>query len=172
MFAVDRCELPDDALLRTYTNAGAYTDCYTTTVSDNVSLSDFIRAFYTTMPFRMERKILAWALSKPSTDEQADLLAEARTDEFAAWSVEGREANQLLMSDFKGRTRSWLRVDPEGHDHDSPTRLFFGSAVVPISDGETGEARMGATFHALMPFHRLYSQILLSSARDRLSAKR
>ncbi len=156
-------------MLRTYTKAGAYTDCYTTTVSGNVSLTDFIRAFYTTIPFRMERKILAWALSKPSTDEQVHRLAEARTDEFAAWSVEGRESNQLLMSDFKGRTRSWLRVDPEGRDHDSLTRLFFGSAVVPISDGQTGEARMGAAFHALMPFHRLYSKILLSSARDRLS---
>ena len=169
MFAVDRCELPDDALLRRYRASGAYTDCYTTSINGNVSLPEFVRAFYTTIPFRLERKILAWALSKHSTDEQAHLLAESHADEFAAWSVEGREANQLLMCDFNGRTRSWFGVDPLSHEHESSTRLFFGSAVVPTNDEVTGEPRMGKAFHALMPFHRLYSKILLSSARARLS---
>ena len=169
MFAVDQYELPDEALLRTYCDAGAYTDCYTTIVNGNVTLLEFVHAFYTTIPFRMERMMLAWALSKPSTDEQVRLLAEARTDEFAAWSVEGREANQLLMCDFKGRTRSWFSVEPSSDEHESSTRLYFGSAVVPTSDAVTGESRMGTAFHALMPFHRLYSKILLSSARARLS---
>lgn len=56
-------------------------------------------------------------------------------------------------------------------DHQS-TRLFFGSAVVPIIDRRSGEARMGPVFQALLGFHKLYSRILLRATVTRLARPR
>ncbi|MEJ2695004.1 MAG: hypothetical protein P8166_18845, partial [Candidatus Thiodiazotropha sp.] len=81
---------------------------------------------------------------------------------FAAWDVEAKEPNQLLLSDFQGRTRSWLMCAPAGDDRYS--RLFFGSAVVPRLDQQTGEKRMGTAFYALQGFHKIYSRALLRAA--------
>ena len=88
------------------------------------------------------------------------LLAEGDIDMFAAWSVEARTENQLLMCDFQSRTRSWFMVTDK--------RLYFGSAVVPVRDPETGEKSLGSTYSALLGFHRLYSRALLYFAVRRL----
>lgn len=157
-------ELPEKALLQRYRESGAYTDCYFVDIDRGVSLADYIRAFYTTVPFKTERLILKWAVSKPSTDDEASLLAEAKIERYAAWYVEARGANQILLSDYSDRTRSWLMAKSSG----SATRLYFGSAVVPKLNPETQERRMGRRFSLLLAFHRLYSQVLLSSARRRL----
>lgn len=133
-------------------------------IDREVSQAEYIRAFYTTLPFKTERLILKWAVSKPSTDEEAGKLAVGTTDRFAAWYVEGREESQLLLSDFRDSTRSWLMTERG----EGTTRLYFGSAVVPEVDAETQQARMGKRFSLLMGFHRLYSRILLSAARRRL----
>lgn len=168
MFSVEKCDLPESSLLLEYRNNGAYTDCYTVQVDQIISQTEYIRAFYTTIVFKAERKILKWAVSKPSTDEEASLLAEARAEKFAAWNVEARQDNQILLSDFRGRTRSWLMSEPsKGIDGES-TRLYFGSAVVRVRVKNTGERRLGKTFGFLIGFHRLYSRILLSSAKSRL----
>lgn len=164
MFSVTSGELPAHALLQRYRASGAYTDCYFVDVERAVSHADYVRAFYTTGPFKTERLILKWAVSRPSTDEQANLLAEAQTDKFAAWYVEARGENQLLLSDFREQTRSWLMTKAI----DGGTRLYFGSAVVKEVDPETREARIGKSYSLLMGFHRLYSRILLSAARRRL----
>lgn len=103
MFAVSRCELPEQALLSRYRESGAYTDCYRVEVDRAITLADYVRAFYTTLPFKTERLILKWAISRPSTDEDADLLAAGKADRFAAWYVEAREGNQLLLSAAKRR---------------------------------------------------------------------
>ena len=84
----------------------------------------------------------------------------------AAWTVEARGTDQLLLCDFQGRTRSWLMVTPGEHGHS--TRLYFGSAVVARVDRRTGRSRMGWGFHALLGFHRLYSRALLRAAQRRL----
>lgn len=98
---------------------------------------------------------------------QAGALARGERDTFAAWRVEGRAPGELLLCDFTGRTRSWLMVvAPTGGA--SPTRLCFGSAVVPRRDG-AGRARMGSLFTALLGFHKLYSRALLYAARRRLA---
>ena len=47
------------------------------------------------------------------------------------------------------------------------TRLYFGSAVVPAR-AKDGRASLGAGFHSLLGFHRLYSHALLRAARSRL----
>jgi len=51
------------------------------------------------------------------------------------------------------------------------TRLFFGSAVVPIVDKRSGAVRMGAAYRALLGFHKLYSRLLLHAAVGRLARR-
>ncbi len=160
-------QLPDNALLNKYAQLGAYTDCYVTEVSGNVSHARYVSAFYTTCLFKLERFILKWAVSKPSSDSQAVLLANGETDSFAAWSVEDRCENQLLLCDFTGRTRSWLMVAPVDGEENNKTRLYFGSAV--IRQQGSGNARDSSGFSLLVGFHKIYSILLLYSARFRLN---
>lgn len=55
------------------------------------------------LPDDAERSILTWAVSKPSTDEQTTQLAEGKIDTFAAWYVETRSKNEILLCDFRDR---------------------------------------------------------------------
>jgi len=152
--------LPDAALLQAYARDGHYADCWTTEVAASVSHARFVEAFYTTWPFKLERWILKWAVSRPSTDDEARQLAAGTLERFSAWSVEGRVADQLLMRDeFTRRTRSWLMVEPLPQ---GGTRLYFGSAVVRKKDG-----KLGSNFNLLLGFHKLYSQLLLGAAARR-----
>jgi hypothetical protein len=168
LFAIHSCSLPDGAFLASYTRAGAYTDCYVTESARSVSQAEYVAAFYTTPVFKLERVILKWAVSRPSTDAEAKQLASGVIDKFAAWHVEKRSADQLLLSDLRGATRSWLMVAPLETPNGSGTRLYFGSAVVPVRDSRTGKATMGPGFRALLGFHKIYSEVLLYSARSRL----
>lgn len=157
--------LPDDALLRAYAKDGHYTDCFATDLPVGVSQARYVEAFYTTALFRLERWILSWAVARPSTDAEARQLAAGARDAFAAWRVEDRRDDQLLMRDvFTHRTRSWLMTAPAGRG----TRLYFGSAVVPKVDRD-GSTSLGASFGLLLGFHTLYSRALLGAARRRLS---
>lgn len=165
---IEPCELPPTALLRRYRDAGAYTDCYTTQIDASVSHSEYVEAFYTTFVFKLERFLLKWLVSKPSTDAEAARLARSEIDSFAAWTVEGRAPDQVLMADYMGRTKSWLMVAPSG---DSRTRLYFGSAVVPAR-GKAGKRELGFSFGALLGFHRVYSHVLLGAAAEKLTKER
>lgn len=165
------CDLPPEALLRKYVESGAYTDCYATEIAPPVSQAQYLEAFYTTWVFKLERLLLGWFVSKPSTDRQAAELAAGELDAFAAWRVEGRTADQLLMCDFQGRTRSWLMSAPALDENAAGTRLYFGSAVVPVQNKKSGQDEMGPVFRALLGFHRLYSRILLNAAASRLSGR-
>lgn len=158
--------LPDDALLRRYRDNGAYTDCYALDVPRSVTRAQYVEAFYTTWVFKLERAILAAIVSKPSTDAQAAQLARGEREDVSAWEAEAREADQLLMRDFRQRTCSWLMCRSL---QDGGTRLYFGSAVVPETDRHSGEKRMGFVFKALLGFHKLYSRILLRAAASKLA---
>jgi hypothetical protein len=161
--------LPDISLLSRYRlQQGAYTDCYATEITGRVSQADFVEAFYTTWVFKLERAILKWAVSKPSTDVQAAQLAQGSIDAFSAWTVEDRREDQLLLCDMHGRTRSWLMAVPLDGRSGTGTRLFFGSAVVPAKGKE---ADIGAGFRFLLGFHKLYSKVLLHAAKRRLQAR-
>src|SRR5688572_23816055 len=162
MPAIQPCPLPEGALLDRYRQSGAYTDCYTTQVSRAVSQAQYVEAFYTGTLFKLERHLLAWFAAHPSTDAQAAALARGARETFAAWRVEARTDNQLLMCDLTGRTRSWLMSEPAGG---SNTRLYFGSAVVPA---EGTQEISGFPFSALLGFHKLYSRALLAAAGSRL----
>jgi hypothetical protein len=166
MSSVQACELPEHSLLRKYLQGGAFADCYFTDVSQPVTQAEYVEAFYTSAPFKLERLILSWLVSRPSNDAQVRELAAGTLTSFAAWSVEARNARQLLLCDFRGSTRSWLMSVPASNNQG--TRLFFGSAVVPSIDRRSGEARMGFAFRALLGFHKLYSRTLLRAAAARL----
>jgi hypothetical protein len=173
MAAIQACELPAGALLRKYVGGGAYADCYVTELAAPVSHADYVEAFYTTAVFGIERWLLARLVSRPSTDAQARELAGGMRDAFAAWTVEGRAANQLLMCDIAGRTRSWLMVaNGEASGAQQRTRLYFGSAVVPARRAGAAPAGLGFAFRALLGFHRLYSRVLLRAACARLMRQR
>lgn len=166
--AVEPCTPPPGALLNRVAAEGAYTDCFAVNIGRGVSQAEFVEAFYTTRLFKLERWILRLAVSRASTDAEARQLARGERDRFAAWSVEGRAPDQLLLADFAGRTKSWLMVVPSAGGGVTTTRLFFGSAVVPVRSRRGGEARMGFAFTALLGFHKLYSRLLLRAARARL----
>src|SRR5262245_10557041 len=145
---VRTCALPERALLRRYLERGAYTDCYFADVAGGVQQAAYVEAFYTTAVFKLERLLLSWFLAIHSTDAQAREMALGRAGSFSAWNVEAREADQMLLSDFRGRTRSWLMSAPAPDGRS--TRLFFGSAVVPLVDKRAGQRRMGALFRVLL----------------------
>jgi hypothetical protein len=168
---VRACTLPRGALLARYADAGAYADCYVAHVERAVSHAEYVEAFYTGGLFKLERLLLRLALSRPSTDEEARRLAAGAIVDFAAWRVEDRAADQLLMRDVGGRTRSWLMVSRSSAGREAVTRLYFGSAVVPRRQASTEKTGMGFSFYALLAFHKLYSRALLRSARRRLAAR-
>jgi RimJ/RimL family protein N-acetyltransferase len=165
---VRACEVPPGTLLARYRDSGAYADCYATELPRSVSHPEFVHAFYTTGTFKLERAILR-LVSRPSTDADALELSRGERESFAAWTVEGRARNELLLCDYLGRTRSWLMVEnfPDGG---AGARLHFGSAVVPKKARGTAPASMGAPFNALLGFHKVYSRILLRAAASRLAS--
>lgn len=162
MSRIRKSPLPEGSLLSAYVQRGAYTDCYATDLPHAVTLAQYVGAFYTTPLFKLERFILRWAVNRPSTDADAQALGAGSTERFAAWDVEQRAPDQLLLCDLYGRTRSWLRVAALA---EGGTRLYFGSAVVPRKQG----GGMGFVFTALLGVHHLYSRALLRAARARLA---
>ncbi len=122
-------DLPDDALLGHYARReDCYTDCYALDFPRTVSLAAYVTAFYTTPLFKLERFILKWAVSRPSSDDQARQVAAGEVERFAAWSVEARTTDQLLMCDMAGRTRSWFKIEAAGSrkKRQDPLVLRFG----------------------------------------------
>ncbi|HZJ24444.1 MAG TPA: hypothetical protein VFD54_14090, partial [Anaerolineales bacterium] len=104
-------------------------------------------------------------VSKPSTDVQARQLADGKINKFAAWHVEDRSKNELLMCDFLGRTRSWFKIIPVCQTR---TQLFFGSAISSSQNPKSGKLSLGFGFRMLLGFHQIYSMLLLHSARLRI----
>lgn len=161
-------ELPEAALLKQYQLRGAYTDCYVMELPRAVSFAEYVEAFYTTKVFKVERAILALLAGKRSTDQQAKQLAWGQTSQFAAWTVEERTDNQILLCDFMKHTRSWLMCCA-AESSTPATRLYFGSAVIPKRESADGKRSFGFAFHALYGFHHAYTRTLMQAARARLT---
>ena len=178
MFSIKIRPMPDRALLKQYRDksptddAEVYADCFSVGVDGAVVLSEFVFSFYTTPVFKLERAILKYLAAKPSSDYEAKQLSDGSIDTFAAWIVEERTDDQLLMCDYRGRTRSWFMVSPIATTGRPKTLLYFGSAVVPIENRKTGKLEIGSGFSLLLGVHKLYSQILLHSAKLRLAKMR
>ncbi|GAA0655099.1 hypothetical protein [Brevundimonas lenta] len=162
---VAEAALPSGALLGRYVSAGSYTDCFVVTVPGSITQAAYVEAFYTTPLFKLERLALAVLLWFPSTDQQARCMAAGEISRFAAWTVEGREADQILLCDFLGASRSWLMSVADGAT--GTTTLYFGTALLPHPRGD----RLGLGFRALVPFHRPYARALLRSAVRRLAVR-
>ena len=162
MFGVRACPPPAQCLLGRYAGGEHYVDAYTTELPHAVRFEDFVTAFYTSTAFRPERLVLGVVLARPSTDAEVRALAAGETDAFAAWFVEARSADELLLSDLGHRTRSWLHAASAADG--AGTSLYFGSAVVGTGDA----GRRSLPFRALLRFHRQYSVTLLAAAARRL----
>lgn len=161
--SVSAATLPAAALLQQYAERGEYTDCFATDIPIAVPLHAFVEAFYTTWLFKTERVILKWLLSLPSTDDDARQVASGEADRFAAWTVEERNDDQLLLIDVRRRTGSWFMAE----HRQQGGRLLFGSVVFRTEETSAGR-EMRWTYRALLGFHRLYSRALLAAARSRL----
>jgi hypothetical protein len=169
MSAVLPCEVPLGALLRRYKDGAGYADCYVVEVPGTVTQEEYVAAFYTSPLFKVERAILKHLASRPATDADVRSLAAGDLRKFSAWTVESQSPTELLLADFTGRTRSWLKAEAAKGPSESPsTLLYFGSAVVPRTRREVPVPSMGWLFHALLGFHRLYSRMLLSAASKRV----
>jgi hypothetical protein len=176
MPSIKPCEVPPNSLLRGYKDGAGFADCYVAEVPGNITQQAFIEAFYTSPLFKIERTLLQYLASRPATDADAKQLARGMATKFSAWRVEVQSPSELLLADHTGRTRSWLMAAPVAEPGQPlKTRLYFGSAVVPLSReaGSVGKAvekpRMGWMFHALLGFHRLYSRLLLTAACRRIA---
>jgi len=167
---------PSGALLRPYAEADeCYADCYAVDIDARVVLSDYVACFYTTWLFGLERTLLRFLASRPSTDRQVRDFATGASDRFAAWYAENRSENQLLACDFSERTRSWFMIEPVANDDEENqigTRLYFGSAVVPRRNPKTHQLELGSVFSMLLGYHKLYSRALLSAAAARLKRQK
>ena len=159
-------ELPSNALSATYKTQGAFVDCYYSEIAKDVSLDEYIQAFYTTPLFKLERSLLSLATFKRANDDGAVELSLGKSDHYSIWTVEGRESNQIMLLDFSGNTRSWLMV--EDKKNEMGTRLYFGSVVVPKDRKNNGQASLGKLFHFFGSFHKIYSKALLSAAYRKL----
>lgn len=171
MRSIKKCPVPANTMLDAYSKPGAYVDCYRMELPVHVPFAEFVFAFYTTLLFKLERHILTLTLSKPSTDQQARQLADGDIHSFAAWHVENRCDNELLMCDFVGRTRSWLTAVHAKTESGMRTQLYFGSAVVPKQDPKTGRWSLGFGYQSLLGFHKIYSVLLLYSAMLRIKGR-
>ncbi|MBP7705254.1 MAG: hypothetical protein KA105_08210 [Caulobacter sp.] len=163
---VSEAALPPGALLVRYDGGGGYADCLVVTVPGHVTQAAYVEAFYTTALFKLERLALAVLLARPSTDLEARRLATGEVSSFAVWTVEAREADQILLCDFVGASRSWLKSVVDTSAPVTTTTLYFGTALVPRKRG----GGLGFGFRAMVPFHRLYAPALLRAAVRRLTA--
>lgn len=142
-------------------------DCFRAELDGAISLEDFVRAFYTTWLFRSERFVLKLA-RMPSTDEDLDSLLLGTRKKFAAWTVEQRSDNELLMCDVASKTKSWFMVEPGADASSARTVVYFGTVVVATAHRRTGEPDLGVVFRLFMPAHLLYGRSLLITACSRL----
>jgi len=169
MLSIEKCDVPPNALLSKYSLDGMYTDSYRTEIQGHITLAEFVSAFYTTWLFKIEQFILTHIAERPSNDIQARELANSTRNKFAAWDVENRNDNELLMCDMLGRTRSWFMVNHLGTEDNKWTYLYFGSAVIPEKNKKTGKSSLGFVFLILLDFHKIYSFLLLYFARQKVT---
>lgn len=159
--------LPAECLITKYAEKpGYYTDSYVLDVPGYVELKTFIYAFYTSWLFKCERFILKWLVRKPSKDDDITDLMNGETEKFAAWDLEAKTEDELLMCDFVGKTRSWFKV--EFSPSENQTRLMFGTVVVPDGASAQGNPKLGMIFSAMLWFHVLYARALLVCAVSNL----
>lgn len=153
MTEIREAQLPETALLQSYAaQPGCYTDAYTCSIPIELSLWDYVEAFYSTRLFKAEKILLRLAIREDETNWDPTTLRKWGRH-FAAWMVEEQTDNELLMCDVSETTRSWFRVDKTPNS----TELYFGSAIVP----KDGANKPPVVARALIMPHKVYSKALL-----------
>lgn len=170
MSEITETEVPLGSLSAKYVEEGGFVDCYFIDIPKDVTLDDYIGAFYTTSLFKVERSILSIVTGRRASDSDAVQLSQGTSKNYSIWSVENRESDQILLCDSSNSTRSWLMVKNVTTNQEKVSRLYFGSVVVPNEVSENGQAQFGFLFHALGGFHKLYSRALLHAAYKKLLA--
>lgn len=167
MFSIQTGPLPTDAFLHEVSSGPEiYADCFYADLSRTVTLPQYIRAFFDSAVFRMERVILTYFLSSPSSKADVQALACGTGTRLAAWQVTKRGETQILLSIPSGPVRTWLMVQDLGADAPR-SRIYFGTALVPKTD-ESGAPQLSASYRHFTGLHRFYSKLLLSQALHRL----
>jgi len=163
MFTAKPITLPPDAALNTYAAREAtHTDCFFIDVPGFLTLQTYIELFFDTWLFRLERHILTLAGFGPAGLPQIQALANGQSEIFAAWMVETRKPNQILMKVGNGHIRTWLQCDLM----ETGSRLYFGSAVLP----NPKTLRPNRLTAALTPLHLIYAKALLGAAARKWNA--
>lgn len=150
MPAIEAMPLPGISLLARRRGPECYRDALRAEVPGRVSLAELIAAFYGGGAFLPERLALR-LIGRGAGRAEIAALAEGRTTRFAAWTVEAREPDQILLADFQDFTCSWLWAEPLANG----TALWFGSGV---------RRPERAVVQRLMPVHRWYARRLLAGA--------
>lgn len=167
MTQVSQTAVPEFALLKTYrapidpTSWDHFQDCFVTEIPAQIGLTQYLEAFYGSVPFRLERWLIGRLIGRHSTGADVRALAVGAAMRFSAWEVLARSDTQILLGDFQHRTRSWLAVAPLA---DGRTRLHFGSGIRARLDPRAGRPGKSLGFRLLGGFHVLYSRILLRAA--------
>lgn len=100
---------------------------------------------------------------------QAKELCIGDINKFAAWTLEDRRDNELLMRDMADRTRSWFMVIHSGIKEKPKTQLYFGTGISPSQKRNKKNSSIGLFFNVMLPFHKVYSVLLLYFAKRQLS---
>lgn len=154
--------LPSTSLIYEYeTVKGGYCDCYYVDTKGDADLQNYVTVFFGTWVFRLELKLLSMLGLNRDSPDQVRLLAEDRVKTLAAWKVESRTSSDLLLAVGTGPIRTWLRIEARS---ENMVRLYFGSALLPLGTDRHGRPRLDVMSVILLPFHKLYSRILLRAA--------
>lgn len=157
-------DIPSGTMLKAYqAQEGCYTDCYAVDVAGAPDIERFIRIFFDTSIFRLERRILALSGLEATHADDVDALARGHRSRFAAWRLEGKTADELMLRFERPSGRTWLHV-ADVPDQSGQARLFFGSALLPGARDNDKRPTIGWSLHAFLPFHRLYARMLLRAA--------
>ncbi|MEM9969681.1 MAG: hypothetical protein AAF762_01095 [Pseudomonadota bacterium] len=151
---VERREVPAASLISPYVDGSNFVDAYFV-ARPGVALPNYVDRFFTTPIFRLERSILRLTGGVPSEDQQVAALASGTGEVMASWRVEARSDDELLLVVPGTPIRTWLAVDDRG--------IWFGSVIVAGPDGN-----IPFMIRALIPFHALYSRVLLWAAARRM----
>lgn len=170
--AVRRRDPPPDSLIGARAQTGDRVDGFTAEIDGDISLQALVERFYNSPAFRPERWLLSAFFGMPSSDDDVAALASGARTGFAAWTVEARNAREIILRDFLGFTRSWLMAERLPEPDAPRTRLWFGTAFAPGAP-RSGLRLLSFAFHVLRPFHEIYSRALLGAAiRARTNGER
>ncbi|WP_144392493.1 hypothetical protein [Pleionea sediminis] len=162
-------EIPRVSLLQNYVVNNNYVDCLSIVVDGDYSCKEFVRAFYTSWFFKLERLFITFTVLKPSTDKQLEQLLKGERQKFSAWSVEKNTDDQWIMCDFLSKTRSWFMVTPLKTDTGIKTQLYFGTVIVASAKDKSGKSKLTLFFKLLLIFHKWYAARLLKAAQLNLT---